>query len=82
MSNAQAANELFVEATQDESGLTFQQIVEKLDSVGYWQLAGLSDASRSEQRKHTRSKLRSLHIDGLPVFSAYRGGKHVRKSDK
>jgi hypothetical protein len=78
MSDAQAANELFIKATEDESGLTFEQIVEKLTDVGYWQAAGLSDASRSEQRKHVRSKLRSLHSDGLAVFSAFRGGRHVK----
>jgi hypothetical protein len=75
--DTQTANQLFVDATLDESGLTFPQIIERLDSVGYWKAAGLEGESNVTKRKHTRLKLRSLHIDGLPVFSAFRQGKYV-----
>jgi hypothetical protein len=45
--------------------------------VNYWQVAGLAEASRTAQRKHARGKLRSLHIDGLPVFGAFQNNKCV-----
>jgi hypothetical protein len=67
----QDANELFVEATAVKGGLSFEQIMERLDAVNYWQVAGLADASGSARRKHTRGKLRSLHTGGLPVFAAF-----------
>lgn len=74
-SDERTPNEIFVDATLDESGLTFPQIIERLDSVGYWKAAGLESESPAAKRKHARLKLRSLHTDGLPVFSAFRQGK-------
>ncbi|GAC1446096.1 MAG: hypothetical protein NVSMB56_01810 [Pyrinomonadaceae bacterium] len=73
MSEPTEADEMFVAATNNESGLTFEQIMERLDDIGYWRKAGLTECTRAEQRKHTRAKLRSLHNEGFAVFSAFRG---------
>jgi hypothetical protein len=73
----QDANELFVEATAVKGGLSFEQIMERLDAADYWQAAGLADASRTARRKHARGKLRSLHTGGLPVFAAFQDKKFV-----
>ncbi len=70
-------NELFVEAIAVKGELTFDQIMERLDSVNYWQEAGLADASRTAHQKHVRGNLRSLHIDGLPVFAAFQHGRYA-----